>query len=33
MKYKEEFCIMPESPYYETKRFYGSERHEVFRWN
>ncbi len=30
MKSKEEFCIMPESPYYETKRFYGSERHEVF---
>ena len=27
---KEEFCIMPENPYYETKRFYGSERHEVF---
>lgn len=30
MKSKEEFCIMPESSYYETKRFYGSERHEVF---
>lgn len=30
MKSKEEFCIMPESPYYSTKRFYGSERHEVF---
>ena len=30
MKSKEEFCIMPENPYYETKRFYGSERHEVF---
>lgn len=25
-----EYSIMPESPYYETKRFYGSERHEVF---
>ena len=28
---KEEFCIMPESPYYKTERFYRSERHEVFR--
>lgn len=27
---KEEFCIMPECPYYSTKRYYGSERHEVF---
>ncbi len=27
---KQEFCIMPESPYYSTTRFYGSERHEVF---
>ncbi|MBQ8131553.1 MAG: hypothetical protein IJ193_03590 [Bacilli bacterium] len=27
---KEEFCIMPHSIYYKTKRFYGSERHEVF---
>lgn len=27
---KKEFCIMPESPYYSTERFYGSERHEVF---
>lgn len=27
---KEEFCIMPPSLYYSTKRFYGSERHEVF---
>lgn len=25
-----EFCIMPESIYYEIERFYGSERHEVF---
>lgn len=25
-----EFCIMPESIYYSTERFYGSERHEVF---
>lgn len=25
-----EFSIMPESPYYSTERFYGSERHEVF---
>lgn len=27
---KKEFCIMPESPYYSTERFYRSERHEVF---
>ena len=27
---KDEFCIMPENLFYETKRFYGSERHEVF---
>ena len=27
---KKEFCIMPQSPYYSTERFYGSERHEVF---
>lgn len=27
---KKEFSIMPESIYYETERFYGSERHEVF---
>lgn len=27
---KDEFCIMPSSIYYSTKRFYGSERHEVF---
>lgn len=27
---KEEFCIMPKSHLYETFRFYGSERHEVF---
>lgn len=27
---KEEFCIMPENPYYSTIRFPGSERHEVF---
>ena len=27
---EEEFCIMPESQYYKTKRFRGSERHEVF---
>lgn len=27
---KEEFCIMPPSNFYRTKRFYGSERHEVF---
>ena len=27
---KEEFCIMPENNIYSTKRFYGSERHEVF---
>lgn len=25
-----EFSIMPQSPYYETERFPGSERHEVF---
>lgn len=29
MKNKE-FSIMPPSEYYETERFYGSERHEVF---
>ena len=28
-----EFCIMPPSPYYATKRFNGSERHEVFEGN
>lgn len=27
---KEELCIMPPSPYYQTYRFNGSERHEVF---
>lgn len=28
---KEEFCIMPNNPpYWENKRFTGSERHEVF---
>lgn len=27
---KEEFCIMPERPFYSTERFAGSERHEVF---
>lgn len=26
---KDEFCIMPESIYYKTERFPGSERHEV----
>lgn len=26
----EEFCIMPPSKYYRTRRFPGSERHEVF---
>ena len=26
----DEFCIMPESELYSIKRFYGSERHEVF---
>lgn len=26
----EEFCIMPPNSLYQTKRFYGSERHEVF---
>lgn len=30
---KEEFCIMPPSPYYSTKRFEGSERNEVFGGN
>ena len=30
MSKKEEFCIMPPSPYYSTKRFAGSERNEVF---
>lgn len=30
MKKKEEFCIMPSNLYYSTKRFNGSERHEVF---
>ncbi len=31
MKYKEEFCIMPDNPpYWSNKRFYGSERHEAF---
>ena len=25
-----EFSIMPQNPYYETERFPGSERHEVF---
>ena len=30
MKSKKEFSIMPESIYYSTTRFYGSERHEVF---
>lgn len=29
-KRKEEFCIMPKSNLYETERFLGSERHEVF---
>lgn len=27
---KEEFCIMPQNDNYEIKRFYGSERHEIF---
>lgn len=27
---KEEFCIMPPSNYYSTKRYPGLERHEVF---
>ncbi len=27
---KDEFCIMPPSPYYKTERFPGSHRHEVF---
>ena len=27
---RKEKCIMPESQYYSTERFYGSERHEVF---
>ncbi len=27
---KEEFCIMPESPFWEIKRFEGCHRHEVF---
>lgn len=27
---KNEFSIMPENPFYETKRFPGSERHEIF---
>lgn len=30
MKYKKEFCIMPENELYATERFPGSERHEVF---
>ena len=30
MKSKKEFSIMPESIYYSTTRFPGSERHEVF---
>lgn len=30
MSKKEEWSIMPPSPYYSTKRFYGSERNEVF---
>lgn len=30
MKKKEEFCIMPLDSNYSTKRFNGSERHEVF---
>lgn len=30
MKFKGEFCIMPESPYYSTKRLLGTHRHEVF---
>lgn len=30
MKSNKELCIMPENPFYSTKRFYGSERHEVF---
>lgn len=25
-----EFSIMPQNPYYETERFPGSERHEIF---
>lgn len=33
---KEEFCIMPPSPYYKTERFPGSHKHHVFgganRW-
>ncbi len=27
---KKEFCIMPKSIFWETQRFYGSHRHEVF---
>ena len=27
---KKEFCIMPESIFWETERFEGSHRHEVF---
>lgn len=27
---KNEFSIMPENPFYSTKRFPGSERHEIF---
>lgn len=27
---KKEFCIMPESPYYSTKRLPDTHRHEVF---
>lgn len=30
MKSKEEFCIMPKSPYYSTKRLPNTHRHEVF---
>lgn len=27
---KKEYCIMPKDYLYETTRFYGSERHEIF---
>ena len=30
---KEEFSIMPDNPpFWRNKRFYGSERHEIFEW-
>lgn len=30
MKYKKDFCIMPEDEFWRTERFPGSHRHEVF---